>query len=165
MKLILLRHAHALPGEIDGLRPLSAKGRRQVRGLPKALVSEAFAGVRVLEHSGLVRSVETAGLLKKYFKVRLSVKVLKGIEPEGSARLTAQLLARSSRPRFIVGHNPHLSILAALLLGLKAGAEGIKFRKAGILALERLTLPSKKYRFGRWRLLWLLLPPNDTANS
>ena len=165
MRLVLLRHAHALPGEVDGIRPLSAKGRRQVRSLPGAVIKEALKGVKILEHSGLVRSFETAQLLKKHFKVKVPLQKLEGIEPEASAKLTARKLAQSKGHRLIVGHNPHLSCLVGMLLGLKAGSQGIKFRKAGIVALERTAKASTKCFYGQWRLLWMIVPLNDTANS
>jgi phosphohistidine phosphatase len=165
MKLFLLRHAHALPGKVDETRRLSPKGRRQVRGLSQAALAEALSAVRAIEHSPLVRSLETAQLLQKHFKVRIPLRMIKGVAPEDSAELTARELGKSTSPRLIVGHNPHLSILSGMLLGLKLGAEGIKFRKAALVALERLARPSPQHPYGKWRLLWMVVPADDTANS
>ncbi len=159
MKLILLRHAHALPGEVDALRQLSPRGRRQVRNLSKQAVEEAVGTVRVIEHSGLVRSLGTAQLLQKYFKVQVPLRKLEGLAPDDAPVHTARLLAKSVGSRLIVGHNPHLSLLVGMLLGLKLGAEGIRFRKAGMIALERLNRPTPKYPYGKWRLLWMVVPP------
>lgn len=165
MKLFLLRHAHALPGEVDVARRLSPKGRRQVRDLAVAPVSEAISAARLIEHSTLVRALETAQLFQKYFSKQTPLHVLKGIAPDDSPEVTARLLARSSRSRLIVGHNPHLSILLGLLLGLERGAESIKFRKAGMVGMERLSRPTKKRPYGTWRLLWMAVPTDDTASS
>ncbi len=159
MKLILLRHAHALPGEVDALRQLSPRGRRQVRNLSKQAVEEAVGTVRVIEHSGLVRSLGTAQLLQKYFKVQVPLRKLEGLAPDDAPVHTARLLAKSVGSRLIVGHNPHLSLLVGMLLGLKLGAEGIRFRKAGMIALERLNRTTPKYPYGKWRLLWMVVPP------
>lgn len=165
MKLILLRHAHALPGEVDEARRLSPRGRRQVRDLSKQAVEEAIATARVIEHSTLIRSIETAQLLQKYFKVQVPLRKLDGLAPDDVPTHTARLLAKSVGSRLIVGHNPHLSLLVGMLLGLKSGAEGISFRKASMVALERLNRPTPKHPYGKWRLLWMVVPPDDTANS
>ncbi len=165
MKLFLLRHAHALPGEVDALRRLSPRGRRQVRQLSTQAVEEAVATVRVIEHSTLIRSIETAQLLQKYYKVQVPLRKLEGLAPDDVPVLTARLLAKSVGSRLIVGHNPHLSMMVGMMLGLKSGAEGIKFRKAGMVALERLYHPTPKHPYGKWRLLWMAVPPDDTANS
>ncbi len=165
MKLFLLRHAHALPGEVDAIRRLSPKGRRQVRGLSKVAIAEAVAAVRAIEHSPLVRSLETAQLLQKHFKVSIPLRIVQGITPEDSAVVTARELGKSASPRLIVGHNPHLSILVGMLLGLKLGAEGIKFRKATMVTLGRIDRPSPKHPFGKWRLLGMVVPADDTAKS
>jgi len=165
MKLYLIRHAHALPGEVDEVRRLSSKGQRQVRDLAKAPVMEAISAARTIEHSTLVRALETAQLLQKYFSKQTPLRKLNGIAPDDSAEATARLLANSSRSRLIIGHNPHLSILVGLLLGLKRGDESIKFRKAGMVAIERLTRSSPKNPYGTWRLLWMVVPTDDTASS
>ena len=77
-----------------------------------------------------------------------------------AVRKAAQL-AKSRRSRLLVGHNPHLAELAALLLGLPDGGEGIRFRKAGLMALERRSKPDRARPFGAWSLLWMV-PPDLT---
>jgi hypothetical protein len=52
-------------------------------------------------------------------------------------------------------------VLAALLLGLPDGGEGIRFRKAGLMALERRSKPDRARPFGAWSLLWMV-PPDLT---
>ncbi len=51
----------------------------------------------------------------------------------------------------LVGHLPHLSKLAGLLLTGSPDIEPIKFRMAGVLCLERDVK-------GKWALLWMLTP-------
>ena len=111
----------------------------------------------MIEHSPYTRAAQTAQGLKKYGK-KLLLKKIPGILPDDNYRRTAQLLAKTNKPRFLVGHNPHLTGLVALLLGLMAAEEGVCFRKAGLMALERLTLPTDGHPYGRWRLLWYVIP-------
>ena len=64
--------------------------------------------------------MRTAQLLRLATGSPLPLKVLGGLEPEHDPRKTAVLLAKSRRSRLLVGHNPHLAELTALLLGLTA---------------------------------------------
>lgn len=157
MKIFLMRHAHAEPGEIDSDRPLSSKGTKQMKGLASRHLQMVFGEVLVVEHSPYRRAAQTAQLLKKY-SPKLSFKKMPGILPDDNYRRTALILAKTNKPRLIVGHNPHLTGLVGLLLGLRAGEEGVRFRKAGIMAIERLTMPTDGHPYGRWRLLWYIIP-------
>ena len=103
--------------------------------------------------------METAQLVKSAAKVRQPLQVLAGLEPEADARVTAAQLARTRTARFFVGHNPHLASLVGLLLGLRDGAEGIHFRKAALVSLERLAGPTARKPYGTWRLKSLVPPP------
>ncbi len=115
--------------------------------------------VRVIEHSPLLRSVQTAQRVKAAAKIRQPLQVLAGLEPEANPRATATQLARSRTARLLVGHNPHLSSLVGLLLGLRDGALGIHFRKAALVTLERLAGPTARKPYGTWRLKSLVPPP------
>ena len=157
MKIFLLRHAHAEPGEVDAVRPLSSKGIKQMKGLPSKYLTKILKEILVVEHSPYLRATQTAQLLKPHCK-KLNFKKLSGVLPDDNYRRTALLLAKTTKPRFLVGHNPHLTGLVGLLLGLRAGEEGVRFRKAGLMALERLTMPTDGHPYGRWRLLWYIIP-------
>ena len=59
MRVFLVRHAEAKPGEPDELRPLTATGRKQARELGKRLAAEVVRPTVVLA-SPLLRARETA---------------------------------------------------------------------------------------------------------
>lgn len=160
MIVFLLQHADAVPGEPDAARPLSPKGRRQCARVGRGLGFEVWSWVRSLEHSPLVRAVDTAARVKAAAKVRHPLRVLRGLEPEADPRATALLLAKTRAPRFLVGHNPHLAALVGLLLGLREGGAGIHFRKATLVTLERLSGPTARRPYGSWRLLGMAAPPS-----
>ena len=128
-----------------------------MKGWPGKYLQKAWKETVVVEHSPYLRAAQTAQLLKKQGK-GVSLKKLSGILPDDNYRRTALMLAKTTKPRFLVGHNPHLTGLVGLLLGLRAGEEGVRFRKAGLMALERLTLPTDGHPYGRWRLLWYVIP-------
>jgi phosphohistidine phosphatase len=158
MRVYLLRHAEAVPGTPDASRDLTAHGQRQVAVLAKGAGRVPLDEVDAIEHSPLVRAVRTAQLLRLATDSPLPLKVLGGLEPEHDPRKTAELLAKSRRSRLLVGHNPHLAELTALLLGLADGAAAVRFRKAGLLALERTAKPSRLRPYGSWSLLWMIPP-------
>lgn len=158
MRVFLLRHAEALPGSPDALRDLTPHGQRQVAQLAKGAGLIPLAEVAAIEHSPLVRAVRTAQMLRVATRSTLPLRVLGGLEPEHDPRRTARLLGKSRGSRLLVGHNPHLAATAALLLGLAAGGEAIRFRKAGLLALERSAKPSRPHPYGCWRLIWMVPP-------
>jgi phosphohistidine phosphatase SixA len=156
MRVFLLRHADAVPGNPDATRDLSAKGQRQVADLAKGAGRIPLASVLAIEHSPLVRAVRTAQMLRMLTGSPLPLKVLPGLEPAADPRRTAAQLAKTRRDRLVVGHNPHLAAVGELLLGLPA--EGLRLRKAGLLALERTARPTRTRPFGGWRLLWYIVP-------
>jgi phosphohistidine phosphatase len=158
MRAYLLRHAEAAPGMPDALRDLTAHGQSQVVQLAKGAGRIPLEEVDAIEHSPLVRAVRTAQLLRLATKSSLPLKVLGGLEPEHDPRKTAGLLGKARRSRLLVGHNPHLATLAALLLSLPDGAAAIRFRKAGLLALERTAKPTRFRPYGTWALLWMIPP-------
>lgn len=158
MLAFLMRHAEAEPGEPDAARPLTAKGRRQAARAGRGPFAVAAAEAPWVEHSGLVRSTRTAELAMRAAGVApRRLRLLPGLAPEDDPSVTARLLATSRRSRLIVGHNPHLAALLALLLGARSG-ESVRFRKGAVAALERVAAPSRRAPHGRWRLLWFLPP-------
>jgi len=158
MLVFLMRHAEAEPGEPDAARPLTVKGRRQARRAGRGPFAVAAAVAPLVEHSGLVRSVQTAELAMRAASVApRRLRLLAGLAPEDDPAVTARLLATARRPRLIVGHNPHLASLLALLLGARSG-EVVRFRKGAVAALERIASPSRGAPHGRWRLRWFVPP-------
>jgi phosphohistidine phosphatase len=156
MRIYLLRHADAVDGLPDATRDLSPKGQRQVADLAKGVGRVPLATVPAIEHSPLVRAVRTAQMLRMLVGSPLPLKVLAGLEPAADPRKTAGQLAKTRRDRLIVGHNPHLAAVAEALLGLPSG--GLRLRKAGLLALERIDRPTRTQPYGAWRLLWYVVP-------
>ena len=68
MRLYLVRHAEAAPGEPDELRPLTQEGRRQARALGKQMLSDDAVPAVVLT-SPLLRARETGDELARVFDI------------------------------------------------------------------------------------------------
>lgn len=150
MHLYLIRHAHAEDGRPDQARPLSRKGRAQIRRLARFLRTASALDVAEIWHSPLVRSRETAAELRRRLKSRAPLTEISGLKPEDDPAVTARRLGAVNRPVAIVGHDPHLSALASLLVGGPAEPAGFRLKKGAALRLDRSG--------GGWSARWLVTP-------
>jgi phosphohistidine phosphatase len=150
--ILLMRHADAVSDEVDGARPLSAKGREQVARVCEALSKVADIDPEQIWHSPLVRSRETAELLVKGLGLKAKLLLAPGLEPENDPAAIAAVLETETRDIAIVGHEPHLGVLASLMVHgpVRAGVY-YPFPKAGVVALTR----SGK----AWKSQWLVRSP------
>ena len=112
VRIYLVRHAKAAPGDPDELRPLTPEGREQARLLAERLVGERPDAVVT---SPLLRARETAEVLARAC----------GLEAEPDERLApgatsadARLAAAGRGERVVlVGHQPDFGRIAAVLTG------------------------------------------------
>ena len=114
MDLILWRHAEAFdaePGESDLERALTPKGQKQARRMADWLTAQLPEGCKVLVSPAL-RTVQTAEPLKRKFKI------VQELAPGADAEdlLQAANWPNSKEPVLVVGHQPTLGQVAALLM-------------------------------------------------
>lgn len=111
MELILWRHAEAEPGAPDAERALTAKGQKQAAKMAEWLDSTLPSGCRILV-SPTVRTRQTAEAMGRKFKL------CPELAPDTSAEkiLTAVNWPQSREPVLVIGHQPSLGQLAALLI-------------------------------------------------
>ena len=129
MRLYLVRHAEAAPGEPDDLRPLTAAGRESARALGARLAAEGVSADAVLT-SPLLRARETGAALGRAL----------GCEPEPDERLAPGATVDDVRDAVggrgdtvvVVGHQPDCGEIAAELSGAPAQA----FPPAGLAVLD-----------------------------
>jgi len=150
MSLYLVRHAHALSAEEDPARPLSQRGRKQVAALAAFLRgTEAFQTAEVW-HSPLARSVETAQLLVAALELDARQLEVAGLEGDDDPAIVAEQLRNRTRPLAVIGHEPHLSALASLLVAGETEPARFILKKAAVLALEKTD--------GAWAVRWQVSP-------
>ena len=138
MHLYLIRHAHAVDGDDDAARPLSAKGRKQSRKLGRFLhQAKAFDAVEIW-HSPLRRARETSALLAKHLKTKAKLTAVSGLLPDDPGDSIIEKLLAARRTVAVVGHEPHLSALASLLVAGKAAPPHFVFKKCAALRLDRV---------------------------
>jgi phosphohistidine phosphatase len=116
MRLYLVRHAEAAPGDPDELRPLTQEGREQARALGKRMLREDAAPAVILT-SPLLRARETGGELARAFDIE---------------SIPDERLAPGATVDDVVGHQPDCGQIAAALTG---GPEP-RFPAGGFAVLE-----------------------------
>ena len=151
-RLYLLRHgvavSHGTPDVRDDDRPLTSEGERKV-----GLVAEGLKRLRVepdrIITSPLPRARRTAEITADVLGLSDRLERLDVLRP-GSASKTIRdwLETRESDDLMLVGHNPNLSDLLALLVGLPEGGPAFELKKGAVACLERDD-------GGRYRLHWL----------
>jgi phosphohistidine phosphatase len=160
MRLLLIRHARAQARRAatsDFERRLTGAGRARFRACVRGL---ALLGVELeaVLTSPAARARETAALLQPLVRVQRKQAGARTCAELGAAPDRALLTAlRAAAPRrgalALVGHEPHLSALAAwLVAGDRALSRGFALKKGGLLALEGALGP------GRMRLVGALAP-------
>ena len=119
MRLYLVRHAHAAPGEPDELRALTPEGRRDARSLGELLAAEGVRPDAILS-SPLLRARETAEELGRATGVQASSDERLGPGAEwltaGRARREALRVAYRLvlRERLLDGADATADVIAAL---------------------------------------------------
>ncbi|MGE5273088.1 MAG: phosphohistidine phosphatase SixA [Verrucomicrobiota bacterium] len=129
MRVYLVRHAEAAPGQPDDFRPLTPTGRAAARDLGKRLAADGLRPDAVLS-SPLLRARETAAELGRAL----------GTEPETDERLAPgtdadalrAVVAGRGDAVVVVGHQPDCSRISAAITG---GPEPA-LPPAGLVVLE-----------------------------
>ncbi len=134
--IYLVRHAHASDSADDAARKLSDRGHKQMKKLARLLEPSGAFQPAEIWHSPLVRARETAELLKNLLRLDGPLVEHRDLEPGADPAVIARKLGRATKPVAVVGHEPHLSALASLLVG--GATEPVLFtvRKATVIALE-----------------------------
>lgn len=111
MELILWRHAEAEMGEPDEGRSLTAKGQKQARKMGEWLDHSLPHSCKIFV-SPAHRTVQTAEALGRKFKL------MDELGPDSNVEkiLAATQWPDSREPVLVVGHQPTLGQLAALLI-------------------------------------------------
>jgi phosphohistidine phosphatase len=160
MEIYLLRHGIAVergaPGfENDSARPLTSKGKKQLKKVSEAMkkMSLNFA---VILSSPFLRAKQTAEIIAADLKLKKRLKFSDALTPESDVKnFIVQLQKLKPLPKkiLLVGHEPFSSGLISLLVTGDFQLQ-LDFKKSGLCKLE-----IKKLSVGKCATLaWLLTP-------
>jgi phosphohistidine phosphatase len=150
MRIYLTQHGLAVPKDVDPDRPLSERGREDVRRLAEFLDK---AGIRVGQvlHSGKTRAEQTAAILAEALVPEGQSQAHAGLGPKDPLEKLSPEIAFWSVDTLIVGHLPYLGRLASLLLASDPDRPLLAFQPGSMACLE-------KDAEGQWVLAWMLRP-------
>lgn len=116
MRLILVRHAEAAPGEPDALRPLTPAGRESARDLAERLADERPDAVL---SSPLLRARETAEQIAR--AAQIAAEVDERLAPGATADSVREAIDGRGETIVAVGHQPDCSEILLDLTGEERG--------------------------------------------
>lgn len=151
MRLFLMQHGEAKSKEEDPDRPLTERGRAEVEAVARLLSQRRLVPRVAVFHSGKTRAKETAEILASTLNTVRGVTEWEGLQPMDEPGFWAASLGETEEDTVLVGHLPHLSRLAALLLACDVAREPISFRMGAMLGLERRENEG-------WSVLWYVTP-------
>jgi phosphohistidine phosphatase SixA len=129
MRLYLVRHAEAAPGQPDELRPLTPRGRDAARALGERLV-ESGEGPDAIVTSPLLRARETGAALARAAGIPAAADDRLG--PGATAQDVRAVVAGRGERVVVIGHQPDCGRIAAELTG--GGAP--PFPPAGMVTID-----------------------------
>jgi phosphohistidine phosphatase len=150
MKLYLVQHGDAAPGETDAARPLTQKGRQDVQRLGAFLARKGVSVSRIF-HSGKLRAQQTAEAIASQLPASAPVEAREGLNPKDPARAATQLLVHSGDDTMVVGHLPLLGKLVSRLVTGNKEPALVTFVPGTVVCLER-------GESGSWTVAWMVGP-------
>lgn len=150
MFLYLIQHGEALSKEEDPERPLSSIGVVNVNKV--AAYAALNCGIVVgtsIHHSGKLRARQTAEIIASALNLP-GPEQAAGLKPMDDPANWQNRLAGQSKDLILVGHQPYMGRLAALLLCDDPEKDIIRFQMGGIVALQREN--------DLWALQWQIVP-------
>ncbi len=147
-KLYLIQHGEAKKKEEDPQRPLTEKGRKDTLKIAEFLAKINIEVDKII-HSGKLRAKQTAEIIAEKLGVN-NIEEDSSLAPLAPPEEWAKKLETINENIMLVGHLPHLSLLASLLLTGNKEVQPVKFTYSGVVCLEKIE--------GQWKLVWMITP-------
>ena len=160
MNVFILRHGIAVERgtkgfEKDSERPLTAKGKRQLRNSAAAMKRMKLRFDLILS-SPYVRARQTAEIVAEELKLKKRLKLSDTLKYENNPEaMISQITTLKPMPKnlLLVGHEPYLSNLISRLVSGN-GNMAMDFKKGGLCKVEVENLREGTTA----QLVWLLTP-------
>jgi len=158
-RIYLAQHAFAYDSEVEPSRPLTPEGERDATLVAKLL--KHHITVSEIYHSGKLRAKQTADIFCDQFDPVSMVQEIEGLKPMDDPQIIANHIETSTNNVLYVGHLPHLSKLAGLLINGDTNTTPVNFINGGVVSLIRENEV--------WEVDWIITPSlvsqPDTASS
>lgn len=126
VRVFVVRHAEAAPGEPDHLRPLTSTGRKEAEAVGRRLAKE---NVDAVVSSPLVRAKQTAEAIAS--AARVDVVLDDRLAPGATAEDLRAAVAGRGETVVTVGHQPDCSAIILELTGRE-----VRFKTAGVYEVD-----------------------------
>jgi len=150
MKVYLIRHGEAVSSNVDPQRPLSDKGRADVRKIA-SFIKPLKVCVERIWHSGKPRAAQTAEILAGAVATEKGCSAREGLRPNDDVTTIADELDAYDADLMIVGHLPFLWNLTSLLATGRETADVVAFTAGAMACLKRRN-------HGTWQINWMITP-------
>ncbi len=151
MNLYLVQHGEAVAKTEDPERPLSDKGWEDIQRVAAYVARRTDILIRQINHSGKTRARQTAELLAEAIQPPEGVSDVPDLAPMDDPSVWVSYLAETTRDLMLVGHLPHLSKLAALLICQDGTQKVVDFKMGGVVCVGR-------DEEGDWSVRWMVTP-------
>ena len=150
MFVYLVRHGEARSAEDDPERGLTEQGFLDVGAVAGYMAKICTEPVRIY-HSGKTRARQTASILSDALKASGGIAETDALLPHDDPAIWRERLLTAVEDVMLVGHLPHLTRLASLLLAGEREKSVIDFRPGGVACL-------RKDESGQWLVEWMVTP-------
>lgn len=151
MNLYLVQHGEAEAREGETERSLTEAGIAALRQMAAFLDRRRLPPLEAIYHSGKLRARQTAELLGGHIESARGLLAADDLAPNSDPKIRARKLRDTTADLMLVGHMPHLSKLASLLVTHDANLPVVQIHNAGIVCLERDIDQL-------WRVEWAVIP-------
>ena len=149
MSVYLVQHGKAKKEDEDPQRPLSSEGEEET-GKVASFLYQVPLKVNRIFHSPKLRACQTAGIFASQLNPAALVEERDGLAPKDDPLIWKERLENERGDLMVIGHLPHLSRLASLLLCDDADSEPVHFTNSCVLCLEK--------EGDRWSVNWIVVP-------
>ena len=149
--LYLVQHGKSRTKEEDPTRPLSDEGAAEVRKIAAYIAEYAGVNISRILHSGKTRTRQTAEILAEYLLPESGVEAAEDLTPLDDPQIWAQRLRGEGKDLMLVGHLPHLALLASILVCRSIDKKPVSFKNGGIVCLGRDDE-------GDYSVMWIVTP-------
>jgi len=151
MRLYLIQHGLAKAKEEDPERPLNTQGQNESETMAYFIAGKLQELPQYIYHSGKARARQTAEIFGAALGATSAVETTEDLAPTDDPGTWFTRLKSILDDTMLVGHMPHLSRLASLVLAGDPERGVVKFVNSGVVCLERDNAD-------HWSIEWVVVP-------